>query len=81
MKLSSVNAEIDKHVLRELRKLTGHSVKSLAEEVGCSAAYISILENKDDRTCSPEIFAKICDALRLDDRSVLLRKPLTRSAA
>lgn len=77
----TANVVIDGPAMRELRKLAGLSVKSLAEKVGCSRPYISLLETQADRTCSPEIFARICDALRLDDRSVLVRKPQARSAA
>lgn len=77
----TANAEIDGAVMRELRKLAGLSVRALAAKVGCTHPYISMLETRTDRTCSPEIFVKICDALRLEDRSVLLRKPGARSAA
>jgi transcriptional regulator with XRE-family HTH domain len=76
MKLDDVsaNAEIDGTAMRELRKLAGYSVKGLAEAVNCSAPYISMLETRPDRTCSPELFARICDALHVRDRALLLRQ-------
>lgn len=75
MKLGDLNAnaQIDGRAMRELRILAGYTVRGLAERVGCSHPYISMLETRDDRTCSPEIFARICDALGIADRSVLLR--------
>lgn len=83
MKLEDVtaNARIDGAAMREFRILAGYSIRRLAEHVGCSRPYISMLETRDDRTCSPELFAKICDALGLKDRTVLLRQPKPGAAA
>lgn len=75
MELGTVNVRVNGPVLRELRKLAGLSVTELAANVGCSIAYITILETNPDRSCSPGVFARICDALHLADRTVLLREP------
>jgi len=75
MELGTVNVKVNGAALREIRKLAGFSGEGLAEAVGCSGAYVSLLETDPDRSCSPGMFARICDALRLDDRTVLLRTP------
>lgn len=79
MKLGGLNAnaQIDGRAMRELRILAGHTVRGLAEKVGCSHPYISMLETQPDRTCSPEIFGRICDALGIADRALLLRTDAT----
>lgn len=75
MKLSSASAAINANVaingprLRRRRKLAGLNIAALAERAGCSAAYISILETRPDRSCSPEVFARICDALGIARRA------------
>lgn len=74
MKASNVNVQINRQALREYRQLAGYSGAELAEAVGCSPAYISILERHDDRACSPKLFGRICDALGLEDRTILRRR-------
>jgi transcriptional regulator with XRE-family HTH domain len=69
MKLSTANVAIHGPRLRRRRKLAGLNVAALASLAGCSAAYISILETRPERSCSPEVFARICDALDLPRRS------------
>lgn len=78
---SNVNVQVDRLALREYRQLAGHSVKSLAEAAGCSAAYISILEHHDNRAASPELYGRICDALGLEDRTILRRAATPAEAA
>lgn len=68
----TANAAIDGAAMRELRILAGYSIKAFAVKVGCSQPYISLLETRP-RMCSPELFARICDALGVADRNVLLR--------
>lgn len=74
MKAGNANVEINGAALRELRKLAGFSITALAEKVGCSFQYLSQLETEPERACSPALYAKICKALRLTDRTVLLRQ-------
>lgn len=78
--MGNANVAVDGQALRRHRKLAGLSVTGLAEQVGCTPAYISILETRRERNCSPELFARIADALGVEDRSTLLREP-ERSAA
>lgn len=73
MKTANANVEIDGAALRELRKLSGYSITALAGKIGCSFQYLSQLETDPDRACSPGLYARICKALRLSDRTVLLR--------
>lgn len=73
MKTANVNVEIDGAALRHLRKLAGHSLTELATRVDCSLSYLSNLETGARTACSPALYARICDALHLADRTVLLR--------
>lgn len=72
---ANANVEINGPALRHLRKLSGHNVTEFADLVECSFQYLSQLETGARLVCSPALFARICDALRLADRTVLLREP------
>lgn len=76
---ATANAEINGEAMRRRRIIAGLSVKGLADKVGCSRPYISILETKPGRSCSPELFARICRALRVEqaEREQLLRTRAT----
>lgn len=81
---ATANAKINGAALRQRRIVAGWSIKDLAKHVECSAAYISTLETAPNRTCSPALFARICDALRVPpaDRGDLLQPTeLDRSIA
>lgn len=71
----TANAEINGNAMRRRRILVGLSIKGLAAKVGCSRPYISMLETQPGRTCSPELFDRICRALKVRqaDRAQLLR--------
>lgn len=73
VKTANANVEINGSALRHLRKLAGFSITALADQVGCSLPYLSQLETGARTACSPALFARICDALRIEDRTVLLR--------
>lgn len=77
------SVDIDGGRLRELRKLRGKSMSALARESEISVQFLSVLELDPKRRCSPEVFDRICTALRLtsdDDRRALMR-PTVASAA
>jgi len=65
--------EIDGAQLRYLRKLAGHNLIGFAKLAGCSFQYLSQLETGARQACSPALFASFCEALKLSDRTVLLR--------
>ncbi|WP_030487309.1 helix-turn-helix domain-containing protein [Micromonospora chokoriensis] len=71
--------EIDGPKIRELRKLRGESVTSLASTCGITRQYLSQIERGDRRRVSPPVYAKICNALKLSgDRQ---RRTLLKVAA
>lgn len=71
--VANANVEINGAALRELRKLAGHNITELASIIDCSFQYLSQLETGARTACSPALYARICDALHLDDRTLLLR--------
>jgi|ADGO01.1.fsa_nt_gi Helix-turn-helix. len=76
----NANVPVDGDALRRSRHLAGLSITALAGQASCSVAYVSMLETGARRYCSPALFARIADALGVEDRSTLLREP-ERSAA
>lgn len=56
---------------RRRRKLLGMTVAELADRVGITPAYVRHIEI-GIRHPSPPIFARICDALGVEDRNELL---------
>jgi len=66
------NVSINPAALRHIRRITGISVTTLAEETGVTASYISNLEAGRRQAVSPLIYTKLCDTLRITDRRVLL---------
>lgn len=65
---------IDGRAVRQLRKLAGHTITGLASECGISVQYLSAIEIGRRPLVSPPVFARICDALGVDDRRQLLMK-------
>lgn len=57
--------------VRLLRKVRGEEREDFAARIGVSPGYVSHLEN-GIRKPSPTIFARICDALEVQDRTDLL---------
>jgi transcriptional regulator with XRE-family HTH domain len=65
--------EVDGAKLRQLRMLQGDTLPSFAQKCGLSFQYIGQLETGHRTRVSPPTFAKICDALGIEDRQELLR--------
>ncbi|MCU1687818.1 MAG: Helix-turn-helix protein [Amycolatopsis sp.] len=61
-------------LLRQSRKLAGYSLVPFADLAGISFQYLSQIERGDRESVSPEVFARICDALGITDRRELLAK-------
>jgi transcriptional regulator with XRE-family HTH domain len=61
--------------LRKLRKLSGDNLEAFAKKVGVSLQYVSQLELGARTSCTPSVFAAICDALGIDkdQRHLLIR--------
>ena len=62
--------------LRRLRKLSGDNLEAFATKVGISLQYLSQLELGARRSCTPSVFAAICDALGINpgERSRLVHE-------
>lgn len=75
MTQTTVNVLIDGGELRRRRHLLGETQKSFAVKARVSDAYVSHIEAGRRPTVSPPIFARICDALGLeqDQRELLIR--------
>lgn len=70
--LESASVRIDRRKLRRARQLMGLNQLELAEASGLKGPYISHLETGRRRTLSPGAYARICDALAIQDRTELL---------
>lgn len=81
MEIRPAGVEINGALVRELRKLKGYTQTTLAELASISIQYLSLIEREDRKTVSPPVFARLCDALEVDDRRDLVRDGATRSAA
>jgi transcriptional regulator with XRE-family HTH domain len=68
----SPNIAIDGAKLRLTRQLRGTGVVLLAERAGVSHTYIGQLERGERERVSPAVYAKICDALGVTDRTELM---------
>lgn len=66
--------------VRRRRQLLGWSTGELAAQCGISQQYVSFIERGDRERVSPGVFAKICDALGVTDRTKLIM-PTRRRAA
>ncbi|MBN1174222.1 MAG: helix-turn-helix transcriptional regulator [Micromonosporaceae bacterium] len=64
---------IDGAKVRELRKLAGFTLKDFAPQCGIGFQYLSQIERGDRQFVSPPTFAKICDALNIENRRDMLR--------
>ncbi|MFI6302118.1 helix-turn-helix domain-containing protein [Amycolatopsis thailandensis] len=62
--------------VRRLRKLSGDNLEAFAAKVDVSLQYVSQLELGVRTSCSPRVFASICDVLGIekDKRHRLVRK-------
>lgn len=58
--------------IRRRRKLQGKYLADFATECGISQQYLSFIETGARKTVSPPVFARICDALHVEDRNELL---------
>ena len=65
---------IDGAQVRELRKLSGKTVKQLAKHVDISFQYLSAIERGTRPFVSSPVFARICDGLNVENRRSLLRE-------
>lgn len=63
---------IERAELRRCRKLSGLNQAQLAEKAAVSPSYISLIESGKRPTVSPATFARLCEALRVGDRTKLL---------
>lgn len=81
MEIRPAGVEINGALVRELRKLQGYTQTSLAELAGISIQYVSLIEREDRKTVSPPVFARICDALGIQNRRDLIRDGDARAAA
>lgn len=61
--------------LRHIRQLTGLTTNQLAEEVQITSDYLRKVELGFNRAVAPDVYARICFALRIDDKRVLLADP------
>jgi transcriptional regulator with XRE-family HTH domain len=61
--------------VREMRKHVGITPARLAAEIDVSVEYMRKIELGHSRTVSPEVYDRLCYALRLVDRRVLLADP------
>jgi transcriptional regulator with XRE-family HTH domain len=66
--------EIDGPLLRRMRKIAGMSASELARRVEVAPTYMAAIERGDRPTISPALYARICDAMGIVDRTELLRK-------
>ncbi len=71
------NIAIDGAKLRLQRQLAGKGVTVLAGLAGISQSYLSQIEVGDRTRVSPEVYARLCDALNITDRTYLLAEPVT----
>lgn len=69
----SAGVAIDGDKLRELRQLSGETLVGFAPKLGITFQYLSQIERGDRTHVSPPTYAKICDALGLEDRRELLK--------
>ncbi len=80
MDVRHASPEVDGAKVRELRKLAGLSITTLAQRVGISGSYLSQIERGRRPTISPATYVKICEELDVD-RQVLMRTVATRPDA
>jgi transcriptional regulator with XRE-family HTH domain len=73
-KTPSHTVGINGYALRVIRVMSGVSVRGLAEEIGKDRTYIAKIENGHPRV-SAEVYKAILDALKIEDRRVLLANP------
>lgn len=80
MAISPAGVEIDGSEVRRIRKLLGDNLVTFAPKCGITFQYLSQIETGVRMHVSPEVFARICDALGLgpDPRS---REALVKKAA
>lgn len=75
MERATLGVDIDGAYLRKLRTRQGKSVTRLAKEAGISHQFLSFIE-RGARRPMPEVFARICTALGIEDsieRSTLVQ--------
>lgn len=63
---------VDRKELRLKRQLFGLTQGELAELAGISFGYVAHIERGTRPTVSPRVFARLCDALHVQDRTELL---------
>jgi len=63
---------IEKSELRRRRQILGETQAQFADRCAVSAGYISQLESGVRERVSPPVFARICDALKVEDRAELM---------
>lgn len=63
---------IDRHEVRRRRHLCGLSQAQLAERAAISFAYVGHIERGQRPRVSAPVFARICDALGVQDRQELI---------
>jgi transcriptional regulator with XRE-family HTH domain len=78
--IDTASVEVDGYKLRNLRKLQGHTLESLAAKVEISFGFLSQIE-RGNRNVGPVVFSRICDALDLADRASLLSPAARRRLA
>ena len=69
---ASPDVPIDRHQLRQLRHLNGLTQEALAKAADVTGGYIAHLENGHRTHVSPGVFARLCDALGVTDRTKLI---------
>jgi DNA-binding Xre family transcriptional regulator len=63
---------IDRRVLKIRRQVSGLNLAQLGAAAGISAGYARHIESGRRATVSPAVFARICDALAVQDRTELM---------
>lgn len=72
MEPQPAGVDIRGDLVRELRKLAGDNLIVFAPKAGITFQYLSQIERGKRRSVSPEVFARICDALGVADRRELM---------
>lgn len=71
-KAGSPMVRLDRRKLRLRRQLEGLNQAELARAAGISYSYVGHLESGRRPTLSPGAYVRICEALRVQDRTELL---------
>jgi transcriptional regulator with XRE-family HTH domain len=69
---TTANVKVNIARMRRRRHLQGLNQTQLAKTINVDKSYISIVESGKRRNVSPEVFARWCDALGVENREELI---------